>query len=305
MSCKHQDFDASDPMVDKLGLGAAALRYQGQGYAVLPLARGRKRPHRMLGDSGGVHWASTNRDAVKWCWSKDRAANVGIACGSPSRLIVLDLDVKNGHNGPAELWSYMQANGLGLPHPAVAHTPSGGVHLWMRTPRGEKIPGRPGILPGVDILGDGNLAVAPPSMALVTSRGGEQVHIPYRWDDGCFCSAGDVPLWVLQWIASAAPGSSSGGFASDEDVDIEQLKEKGAPVGSRNREIYRAACSLHRKMPPEKVLEELMVIWLAGDISGMPWREVMTANESARKFIEREKQRERSLRDAWLRGHGR
>lgn len=304
MTCKHQDFDAADPLVAAYGIGASALRYQSQGYAVLPLARGRKRPHRMLGDSGGVHWATIDPKAAKWCWSRDPAANLGVACGSPSRLVVIDLDVKNGADGPGNLWRYMQENDLGLPGPSIVATPSGGVHLWLRTPRGERIPGRNGILPGVDVLGDGNLVVAPPSMSMITDRSGEQVPVPYRWTSGCFCDAGECPPWVLSWVASAGPGSG-GGHGSDEDVDLTAMREKGVPTGSRNREMYRAACSLHRRLDPEQVLEELMVIWLAGDISGMPWQEVLTLNESARKFIEGEKQRERKLRDDWLRGHGR
>jgi hypothetical protein len=305
MDCQHQDFDSRDPITRQYGLGAAALRYQGQGYAVLALARGRKRPHRMLGSYGGVHWASIDGKAAKWSWSQDPAANVGVACGSPSRLVVVDLDVKHGDDGPGELTKFMNAGGFGIRDAPIAETPSGGVHLWLRTPRGLRIQGRPGILPGVDILGDGNLVVAPPSMAMLTDRGGESVPVPYRWTRGCFCSAPDAPPWLLQWIASAGPASGAGEWHSEEDVDLDGLKDKGAPVGSRNRELYRAACKLHRKLPPDAVLDELKAIWMAGDTSGMPWREVMVLNESARKFIDAQKRREYALRDAWLRGRTR
>lgn len=304
MECPHQDFGDGDPIVRRLGLGAAALRYQGHGYAVLALARGRKRPHRMLGDAGGVHWASTDNHAVKWSWKQDRAANVGVATGSPSRLIVVDLDIKNGHDGPAELTRFMQEYDFGFRGASIVATPSGGTHLWMRVPAGYRVQGRPGILPGVDILGDGNLVVAPPSMVMVTGRTGEQVPVPYAWTRGCFCTAPDAPPWLLQWIASAGPASSGGAY-SGEEVDLDELKAKGAPVGTRNRELYRAACSLHRRVEPAQVLEELYSIWQAGDTSGMPWREVLTLAESARKFIDAEKQKERRLREMWLRGHGR
>jgi len=304
MECVHQIFGDTDPVVRRYGLGAAALRYQGQGYAVLALARGRKRPHRMLGDAGGVHWATTDNHAVKWSWKQDRAANVGIATGSPSHLVVVDLDVKNGHDGPGELTRFMTEHGLGFRGAPIVATPSGGTHLWLRTPPGMRVQGRPGILPGVDILGDGNLVVAPPSMAYVTGRDDEQVPVPYRWERGCFCTAPNAPTWLLQWIASAG-AASSGGAYSGEDVDLDELKTKGAPVGTRNRELYRAACSLHRKLAPDRVLDELTTIWQAGDTSGMPWREVLTLNESARKFIDGEKERERRQRDAWLRGHAR
>ncbi len=283
------------------GLGSAALRYQGQGYAVLALARGRKKPHRMLGEYGGVHWASIDGRAAKWSWSQDRAANIGVACGSPSRLVVVDLDVKNGQDGPGQLTRFMTEHGFGIRDAPIAETPSGGVHLWLRTPRGMRVQGRPGILPGIDILGDGNLVVAPPSMAVVSSRTGESVPIPYRWSRGCFCSAPDAPPWLLEWVASAGPATSSGGSTySGDDVDIGELKERGAPVGSRNRELYRAACSLHRRLPPDRVLDELRAIWMAGDVSGMPWREVLVLSESARKFIDGQRAREYALRDAWL-----
>ena len=304
MSCSHQDFADGDPVVRQLGLGAAALRYQGQGYAVLPLRRGRKSPHHMLGDSGGVHWATMDNRAVKWSWQRDRAANIGIACGSPSHLVVVDLDVKNGHDGPGELTAFMVQYGLGFRGASIVGTPSGGTHIWLRTPAGYRVQGRPGILPGVDILGDGNLAVAPPSMSMVTGRYGEQVPVPYRWERGCFCCAPQAPTWLLQWIASAGPASSGGAY-SGEEVDLEELRTRGAPVGMRNRELYRAACSLHRKLVPDQVLAELEAIWRAGDTSGMPWREVLTLNESARKFIDGERERERRLREMWLRGHGR
>jgi hypothetical protein len=305
MGCLHQDFAGSDPVVRQLGIGAAALRYQGQGYAVLALARGRKRPHRILGDSGGVHWASIDPQAAKWSWSRDRAANLGVACGSPSRLIVVDLDVKGGRDGPGELTRFMAQYQLGIRDAAVAATPSGGTHLWLRTPDGMRVQGRPGILPGVDILGDGNLVVAAPSMAMVSGRGGEQVPIPYRWTAGCYCAAGPVPPWMLAWIASAGPGMGSAGSGSggggEEDVDLDALRERGAAAGTRNRELYRAACKLHRTLAPQDVLAQLEVMWRAGDTSGLPWREVLTLNESARKFIDGQQQRERALRDAWVR----
>lgn len=304
MECVHQDFGDGDPVVRRYGIGAAALRYQGHGYAVLALARGRKKPHRMLGDSGGVHWASTDNHAVKWSWKQDRAANVGVACGSPSRLVVVDLDVKNGDDGPGELTKFMSEYGLGFRGASIVSTPSGGTHLWMRVPAGYRVAGHPRILPGVDILGDGNLVVAPPSMTFITGRDGEQVPVPYMWTRGCFCTAPDAPPWLLQWVASAGP-SSSGGAYSGEEVDLDELKAKGAPVGTRNRELYRAACSLHRRYEAEQVLTELYAIWQAGDTSGMPWREVLTLAESARKFIDDQKQRERRLRESWLRGHGR
>lgn len=307
MNC-HLDFADDDPVCRAIGLGAAALRYATWGYAVLPLARGGKKPHRMLGHEGGVHHATVNQAAIWRWWESDPAANIGIATGTASRLVVVDLDVKHDADGITAFRDFLGAFGLAMPPGPWVRTPSGGAHMWLHA--GGRVPERPGVLPGVDVKGDGGYVLAPPSMKLTAAlnRPGEPasqpVPLPYQWQ-GCFCGVPSAPAWMSQWLASApSSGSVQPGWGSGEgEVDFETVRAGGIEKGRRNRELYRLACSrfrVHRK-DSSAVLGELHEVWSAGDTSDLPWREVLVIAESARKFIDRQVAREREIRDMWLR----
>jgi Bifunctional DNA primase/polymerase, N-terminal len=127
---------ADDPLFTQLGFGAAALRYAAMGYAVLPLAPRAKRPHPMLGHTGGVHLATRDPATIGAWWQHDRTAGIGIACGQASSLVVIDLDVKHGAEGAAELAKFLSDNQISdWPQDApMALTPSGGLHLYLRWP---------------------------------------------------------------------------------------------------------------------------------------------------------------------------
>lgn len=311
--CGHFTFAADDPACAELGMGAAALRYAGLGYAVLPLDRGGKRPHRMLGDRGGVHWATRDPAAIRWCWTQDRAANVGVATGQTSGLVVIDLDIKGATSGIATFadfltYSYLQPGDFGLPWPddvPYVVTPSGGMHLWLRA--GQPVPNRVGILPGVDVRGDGGLVAAPPSLRLKApaarpgERGAAAVPLPYLWT-GCPCVTPAAPAWLGGWLASAP--AAAGGAGSGEPVpDLGELSATGIPEGQRNVTMYRLACSLHRQRPgdPGWVTDRLREVWERTSHADFGWPEVLGISDSARRFIEADRQRERGPVDAFMR----
>src|SRR5690242_204169 len=89
------------PNVNDMTLAAAALAYAGHGWHVFPLAPGGKTP---IGGHG-QNDATTDREQVAAWWSATPQANIGIAC-RPSGLFAVDLDVKDGIDGPAnwEKW---------------------------------------------------------------------------------------------------------------------------------------------------------------------------------------------------------
>jgi hypothetical protein len=298
----------------KYGLGAAALRYAALGYAVIPLVRGGKRPHPMLGNVGGVHLASKDPEQVKDWWSNDMIANIGVATGSVNRLAVVDLDVKGGSNGLESWLSFLASNavhpgdhGLSWPDgvPTVS-TPSGGAHLWVRM---DEVPERPGVLPGVDVKGDGGLVVAPPSMLLTTPisrpgdpRSGAEVPVGYEWTESCPHAAPVAPDWMAGWLAFATPSpraasdrTTATGAPLDEALD--SYLSDGIPAGLRNREMYRVACGLYRRhgthtSGSQQVMETVREIYRNTDKSDFSWQEVLVCAESARRFVERSKGRE-------------
>ncbi|MGH3300403.1 MAG: bifunctional DNA primase/polymerase [Streptosporangiaceae bacterium] len=317
--CGHFDFGANDPVAARIGLGTASLRYIRLGYSVLPLIRGGKKPHRMLPlEPGGVHNASRSPVQAEARWGLDPAANVGVATGKVSNLVVADLDIKGLSNGVESLTVFLRTTGMELPAGIpVVHTPSGGMHLWMRWWDGWDVPERPGILPGVDIKGNGGLVVAPPSMLVhsAASRpgepGGGTFAYPYYWADGCPCQAPQAPKWLAQWISSAPSVAADG---STHDIgepapELAELVKTGIEVGQRNDTLYRLACSRYRYhgTGPEaslRVIEEVRAVYDVSDHAGMGWHEVLVIIQSARKFIESREAAELAQWTAYQNRHG-
>jgi hypothetical protein len=319
MTCGCPGFEDASAISPEIGgFGSAALRYQRMGYAVLPLARGGKKPHRMLPFDGsghdGVHWADTDERLIPWAWrDRDPAANVGVATGSVSHLMVIDLDVKSGPNGVQEFERFITDHKLsiGWDTPPGVLTPSGGMHIWLRTPAGLIVPERPSILPGVDVKGDGGLVVAPPSRSLTTGMqppgeaAPEPVAVPYLWARGCPCSVPEAPEWVFDWLAWAGPADpareqASAGMGSGP-LDLGTLASAGVPRGERNATVYRLACSRmrHWRGDVAAVTEDIRSVWDASDKTDFGWREVLVIIESARKFHEATVLRERELANRW------
>jgi hypothetical protein len=297
-------FEPDHRLPRKYGLGAAALRYAALGFCVIPLARGGKRPHQLLGGVGGVHLASKDPDQIMDWWSYDMAANIGVATGSVNQLVVVDLDVKGGKDGPNEFAHFLYG-----PPPApwpdwapLATTPSGGRHVYLRM-AGE-VPERPGILPGVDVKGDGGLVVAPPSAALAAPlirpgepRGAAEVPVPYAWASGCPHAVPDAPRWMSTWLASSPSvphAESHGNAASGAPLDdvLDRYVKNGVPRSMRNREVYRVACGLYRRNGTDtagssQVMQTIRMIYDNTDKTDFSWHEVLVCCESARRFVER------------------
>lgn len=106
----------------------------------------------------GVHDASTDPDVIRTWWARWPLANVAIATGRASGLVVIDLDVRPGKDGRASLRSIGP-----MPLTATARTGSGGLHLYYAHP-GVDVPNSAGrVGPGIDVRGEGGYVLAPPS----------------------------------------------------------------------------------------------------------------------------------------------
>lgn len=166
-------------------------------------------------------------------WAK-RQSNIGIATGVVSGLIVLDLD-------SAE--SIADAERRGIPDTITVRT-SKGMHVYFAHP-GDVIGNRAGVLPGVDIRGDGGYVVAPGS----THESG----FVYAWDNppGLFDLA-PMPTWLRELLAKPeaandrnAPKLVGRSMAYGEaalDREIAQLAQTGE--GGRNHALNKAAFAL-------------------------------------------------------------
>lgn len=163
-------------------LRSTAAAYAGHGWPVLPLhspsdaATGcdcrkdncptpAKHPRTMH----GVLDATTDLDLVARWWSMWPHANIGIATGMVSGLVVIDIDPRNGAMDTlAKLADELRT----FTRTAQVLTQSGGWHLYYGHPGGKVVSRSNALGPGIDIKGDGGYVVAPPSQG---------VEGPYVW----------------------------------------------------------------------------------------------------------------------------
>ncbi len=136
----------------------------------------------------GALSATMNLETVREWFKKSPLANLGIASGARSNLLVLDIDPRNrGDETVAELVKTLGP----LPDTVTSLTGGGGKHLLFKHPGGSV---RGSLGSGVDVLGDGKLFVAPPS---IHGSGGsyhwelsstpelvEVAALPEKWQEG-------------------------------------------------------------------------------------------------------------------------
>ena len=94
------------------------------------------------------HKATTDLTQVR-AWFNGTPRNIGISTthyGTEEALIVVDLDLKRGKRGDLSLMQ-LELEGFELPVTFTVSTPSGGRHLFYRTPKA--------LRQGVDLLGNG------------------------------------------------------------------------------------------------------------------------------------------------------
>jgi hypothetical protein len=124
----------------------------------------------------GLKDASTDQDVLRDWWRRWPDANIGIATGSESGLLVIDVDAKS--SGLVSFSALLEKEGVDDAQIATvtAETGGGGFHLLFCGPEGQ-VPNSAGKLAkGVDVRGDGGYIVAAPS----THASGKR----YAWIDG-------------------------------------------------------------------------------------------------------------------------
>lgn len=157
----------------------AALDAVAQGWAVLPLhtpAPGGCSCGRSCGSPGknprtrhGVYDASGDVTVLWSWWQRWPEANLGIATGQVSALVVLDVDPRHGGY---EALEHLQTRWGVLPASLMAASGGGGWHFYFRAPPAISIRSRANLAgqTGLDVRGDGGFIVAPPSQHASSQR---------------------------------------------------------------------------------------------------------------------------------------
>jgi putative DNA primase/helicase len=234
----------------------AALDYEKNGWSVIPLSTVDKTgrcscPADANCQAAGKHprlaWKEyqTRRptpEQIREWWTKWPTANLGLATGGVSGIIVLDVDGAAGEET-------LRQRKLHVPATVIAKTGGGGWHYLFKHPGFScyNFASKAGltILPKVDFRGDGGLIVAPPSL----HKSGRK----YEWamaPDMAEIAA--APEWLLELIKDQSGGGGGRVDPSDWEREI--------PEGERNGTLTRLAGSLFSKgnIPAGQVLE---MIW--------------------------------------------
>ena len=261
------------------GLASVAFRLAIRGLHVFPLTPGTKIP---VKGTHGCRSATRDLDVVRAWWAKWPSANVAIATGRASGVWVLDHDVPEGDASMARL----EREHGPPPVTITVSTPSGGTHLYFRWPAdGPEIRNSCGrIGPGIDVLGEGGSAVAPPS---VLASGGR-----YRWaGDGA--KLADAPAWLVEMTQPPPPPPRPKPVSDHIQGDVDRYcaaaitdelrRIADAGQGQRNDTLNRSAFNVAQFVAAGAVPEDWARRALEGAAVqvGLPIMEVLRTIESA------------------------
>jgi len=283
----------------------AALDYAARGWAVFPLhsmvsgrcscRRDCSHPAKHPIARHGVREATTDEGTIRSWWDRWPWANVGVATGADSRIVVIDVDPANG--GTHSLTN-LQALMGNLPDTLTARTGGGGLHLVYRHPGGQirntagRLPGVDDPLPGIDLRGDGGYIVAPPSR----HRSGAC----YTWLDPT-AAVSQTPGWLraatprpfptarTTWHPPVGSGSRYGLAA----LQAEATDVRRSAVGERNNRLNRAAFCLGTLVAGGELDETIAggELLAAAVDAGLPEREATASIRSGLRAGAREPRR--------------
>lgn len=265
--------------------GNAAVAYARRGWPVLPLHTPIARGCSCGGDactSIGKHprvarWreaATTDLDVVTRWWRQWPHANIGMATGQPSGLVVIDIDA---HSGGETTFAELRRR-HDLPTTALAATGSG-RHLYFARPDVQPIPNSVGALgEGVDVRADGGYIVAPPSRH-ANGR-------TYRWIGSRRVER--LPASLVAVLRPPARQSVDPPPVIRGDAYVRAAYEqecahvRAAPVHTRNNTLNRAAFSLGQLIDSTGLTEAVVfdgLLAAALDV-GLPQREAVATIRS-------------------------
>ncbi len=226
---------------------SVAISYIESGYSVFPLQPRSKTP----ATAHGFKDATRDPHPIMAWWTRMPSANIGIATGAVSGIVVIDVDGVEG----AKEWVNL-LNELGQKHPVTlaALTGGNGQHFVFKHP-GQHIGNSP-LSKDLHVRADGGYIVAPPS---IHPSGNE-----YRWLNDL--APAELPVWLLERLISRVPkavlpppvndtkpierSNSHTGSGNDDDFYAQAALDRacdyirGAGEGQRNETLNRKAYSL-------------------------------------------------------------
>lgn len=236
--------------------------YLNAGLSVIPIEARGKRPL--------VSWTvyqsrRSSEEEVRGWLMRWPAMNIGVVTGAVSGIVVLDVDGPRGDKS-------LHDNRLELPCTVVSLT-GNGLHYFFKHLRAHA-PTRAGILPGLDIRGEGGYVVVPPSIHPTGRR--------YAW--GEHSSPDDVDIAPLpEWLVTI---SHTIGTCTNVEPWIGFLQ--GVAEGERNDVATRLAGRLLRAGFSAKEALAWLRLWNERNRPPLPEQEIVGVVRSiARREVRR------------------
>jgi hypothetical protein len=230
---------------------SAALKLADRGLQVFPCRPRTKLP----ATKHGVLDATTNPSAVEKWWRQAPLCNIGVATGTISKIMVVDVD---SIDAEAELKKLEDVNGA-LPATVEAIT-ARGRHLYFKCPDREIRNSAGKIAPGIDIRANGGYALVPPSMHPSGKR--------YAWSVDSANSFAAAPEWLIDMITAPIADEPA------KPPPWAELIRDGAPKGCRNDSMTRIVGHLLQRH-----VDPLIALEIALAINDARWRPPLPRGE--------------------------
>ena len=178
----------------------------------------------------------TDPEQIRRWWTIWSDANIGVATGTASGVVALDVDPR--HGGDEALAELVEKYGA-LPETPESLTGGGGRHILFMDPGGNLRNSVSTLGSGLDIRANGGFIIAPPSLHNSGRR--------YEWEVTSHphdVSLAKMPDWMLTLLRAPSPAEPKPG--ADISADIVE--------GERNTTLFRIACALRRNGLQEHAL---------------------------------------------------
>src|SRR5271166_3807596 len=221
-----------------------AKRLMDEGFKVLPIRpakRGIAKSGKAPLTRHGVHDATKNYSDFKLLAGSAQDFGIAVATGSASGVIIIDIDPRNGGK---QTFAELKGRLGRLPRTVTCLSGGDGRHFYFSLPASAmKMKGKLG--QGVDLLGEGRYAVAPPSLHSSGKR--------YKWAENLGPKEQEIASLPRLWLQ----------FIQDTDQPKpEQTADEAdtIPEGSRNAELSRIAGKLRRAGLSETELFAVLLV---------------------------------------------
>jgi len=210
--------------------------YRSRGWSVIPLRPGSKKPR---GPWAGFQLRHATDSEVQSWWAGS-SNGIGIIAGAISGIVIVDIDGPEGEQAVAQRQ---------LPVTPTVIT-ARGRHLYFAHP-GTGVTNRVSLYPQVDVRGDGDYVVAPPSVHESGST--------YAWAEGLSpweVQLADCPQWVVAHHEQTSVPAVARPLNTWQERVVQGVRE-----GARNATVASLTGHLLAKGVYPCVAESLVLAW--------------------------------------------